>query len=983
MAPAAARAANARPVVNRNARIAQLINNGMEPDDARNFANQEANAALAPAARAAAAPVAIARAVNNAAPVVAARNALTQAQEAVRLGEQERQRAIEIEKRVKSELRRGQSSPDDSLDILVIPDLENHFPFLRLNRNEQECVPFDAIILHEQIQYVPNDILVQIQRDRAQAVNYNQFFQVTNDFDRNMIIQERIRRVIFERKIQGIRQSPPEVRTEIEKCMIDHHREIEDEYRAQEARTRLARSTYPTLKLTGKECKNCGDEASAIAPNYRLHMHRVQEIDNARIATLETLKTEREALDQPVGNIQGSIDSLQDGITTVENETDYYCASCYIATFRDLILGGPESEGGNVCPCPISSCVYSLTPYQMWRMCSGMTDEQILHSKKSYIDESIIKNPSLRTEDGFQLDLLRNVPNLETIDVHIYNFFDKYDNLPRRIRKLERNQGKAAHLATYEEGTHPWRMAELNYDRETTAQLSQLPQINIENMEGFQELLDAMPSPCQRLQEILAKRRVINLNRESDHILILARNPVLNITSRLVQLQEQVMSKQLLLTGAIDEERARADNNRVEQEFQRQLAAYNTRIGDILSQARARQIAYDISKRRFDDQKAASFSFHLETPPKNWEAFCPYCCKFVGSRKRDGDQVYCKYLYYTTHIGHNHNEDGRHFVRCGRRADSHQDGQDLCTVCNGPTCNHSHATLTNPNGLFDPQEDADLCNDDDNRAPNGHLDRVCISEGGGGIIESVARLLAYRDYAVEMIRQNPQGFSLQFPAMLAKATEYAIRIRGHIKHLYRVQRILEPVDNSEQARILYQRCVTAEDRNVWDNNDILIAALGAVPIVPLRGQLEREHPPPVRQGVNQRGRVQPAQLRQRGNNNNEKVNANTALARQLAAENANVNANAALAARLAANANVNANAALAARLAANANVNANAALAARLAAENANNADALGQAVRGLGGGKHPRKSVTRRRHHTKLRKRFAVSKRKRRVGKN
>jgi hypothetical protein len=67
---------------------------------------------------------------------------------------------------------------------------------------------------------------------------------------------------------------------------------------------------------------------------------------------------------------------------------------------------------------------------------------------------------------------------------------------------------------------------------------------------------------------------------------------------------------------------------------------------------------------------------------------------------------------------------------------------------------------------------------DNSRREGGTLDDSCKNEGGGGVLESVVRLLAYRDYAKEKIRANPRGFQLRFDEMVVKANEYAIILRG-------------------------------------------------------------------------------------------------------------------------------------------------------------------------------------------------------------
>ena len=53
----------------------------------------------------------------------------------------------------------------------------------------------------------------------------------------------------------------------------------------------------------------------------------------------------------------------------------------------------------------------------------------------------------------------------------------------------------------------------------------------------------------------------------------------------------------------------------------------------------------------------------------------------------------------------------------------------------------------------------------------------CISLGGGGNLERVARVLGYRDYARTTIEANPQGFTLQFPPMAQLANRYAYIVR--------------------------------------------------------------------------------------------------------------------------------------------------------------------------------------------------------------
>lgn len=961
-------AARVAPAANgrRNEQIAELMAQGIEYNEAVQIVNVNNNVqdnhrngvgAVANNNRNRVAAVAAhrnnvvnARVNVEAAPaVVAARRELVVVQQQLQQVDAELQAIREAQ----AEFVRWQENPADRLNIDTIPALNGHVPFLRLTQNEKECVPFDAIIVNNTFQYVPHDIFARIRRERAQAANYNVRYQARNDFDRNMIIQERLRREIFQGKYEAMNALAPANRSEIQNYMIDHHPEIESEYAAQNS-TRNVRSTYPMMDTDGKECHNCGDDSSDVITVYRLHYHTITENDKEQLRLLDEeliqaqaqFEAREQAREQAVAQGQdpiepqgqGRIRGLEQKIlaintehTVVEDAEDYWCATCYFDIFMNKLL--PEQGlGENISSCPLSTCKFPLTPYQLWRMYSRLTPEQERYNKRKYVNDYITK---IRDDNRvIQLAGLRNISNTAALEPYIQPFLtimDVRENLRREIsaqraeqRRREVPERPIIRNANGEIEPPPREivLAERAFDEETQTQLRAAPKLNILTMKGaeIEALLDALPTLCERLQNVLAKRRAMNSNKEILEITAQLRDSINGVNARSVALREQVTAKEVLVEDARGAARAAAENNRLEQEYQRQMAEYNIMIGRRINEARTLRMRYDSTVSRFNHQKRNHFSNHLDSSPQNHSVFCPYCCAFVGMRKNDraiGFVVACRFFYFSSDAAHVHNENGRQFVRYGFRSDNRTECQDICTVCNGPTCNHDHTPLTNPDSVGNIYADFEPCFTDDNRRPGQQLDRVCISEGGGGIIESVARLLAYRDYAIETIREDPQNFTLEFPAMLQQATLYAIQIRGYIKSQHHNPRILEPAVNSAAARALYERCVVAERNDRWDNPNILLAALGPEPpIVPTRAQLEIEYPPP----------RPPAGM---------------------------------------------------------ANGAANAAAPAVSLPYYKRIIKYVGSWFPAWRGGKHHRRSVTKRSRPAKLRKRFAVSKRKRRVGKN
>ena len=317
----------------------------------------------------------------------------------------------------------------------------------------------------------------------------------------------------------------------------------------------------------------------------------------------------------------------------------------------------------------------------------------------------------------------------------------------------------------------------------------------------------------EHLIEILNKLTPRILYPINKHIESRIKERASDIRNELTASQEALAALKIL-QQAQGVERQRLAN--IEREFNRQTELYNN---------------YIFSKKRLDEYRRGGFDKNLDTNPVTHGIFCPYCAGYISDRENvAGDAVKCKYLYQGMLAEANHQHVGQ-YNRI-RVPDINGNSTDLCTVCWGPCAYHDHVILdTGAHPNYPPDGGQDLCMGNNRREEGRPLDNSCRREGGGGVLESIIRLLAYRDYAKEKIRENPRGFQLRFDEMARKANEYAIILRGSLNIQGRERRRNDPNN-------IIGRAKTAWRNDRWEGGLEIISRVDK----PIRANIEAMYP---------------------------------------------------------------------------------------------------------------------------------------------
>lgn len=240
-------------------------------------------------------------------------------------------------------------------------------------------------------------------------------------------------------------------------------------------------------------------------------------------------------------------------------------------------------------------------------------------------------------------------------------------------------------------------------------------------------------------------------------------------------LQRNIVDKQQRLELLIETERQRLLNEREAQVL--------TAITTELERQQRNYTMYITKRRQFDailgnEDPATTFKYHIEAHPNSLHIFCPYCAGYLELRVPGS---FCRYYYASSYIEtHKHQLTPDKKLPVGRHYQN--DKRDICSVCNGPTAFHDHTYLidgTSPNLPYH----AELCNGNIDRRENEFMDQQCKRDGGGGVLEAVARNLAFRDHIKAKV-QDPDSdptanFGISFNEMAVLADEYAKIIRSN------------------------------------------------------------------------------------------------------------------------------------------------------------------------------------------------------------
>jgi hypothetical protein len=211
------------------------------------------------------------------------------------------------------------------------------------------------------------------------------------------------------------------------------------------------------------------------------------------------------------------------------------------------------------------------------------------------------------------------------------------------------------------------------------------------------------------------------------------------------------------------------------------------------------------------------FSEHTKFQPNNSSIFCPYCSEWIEER---GAEDGCRFYYKEDQERKQH----FHHLIDGKLPVGHNyrnKRTDICGVCNGPVAGHAHFLLDVENPIVKGFEatdapphpgDENLCVRDNNRIKGGNLDRTCLLTGGGGILEGIARNLAFRDVIKMKITTSPPShkFGIKHEELAVLADIYARIIRinltrpGQIKNerAFRTEPNLPRIMDNDKNKLL-------------------------------------------------------------------------------------------------------------------------------------------------------------------------------------
>lgn len=171
------------------------------------------------------------------------------------------------------------------------------------------------------------------------------------------------------------------------------------------------------------------------------------------------------------------------------------------------------------------------------------------------------------------------------------------------------------------------------------------------------------------------------------------------------------------------------------------------------------------------------FEEYIYGGPNNLRIFCPYCAGFIEERKPGSA---CRFYYENSFRGHHdhHLKNGKLLVGENNINEKRTEYyRDVCGICNGPVNNHDHYYLDT--GTAPNSNAQDYCIGVVDRRKGGRLDVACLHDGGGGILEGIARHLAYRDVIKMKITTNPpeNNFGITYEELAVLADIYARIIR--------------------------------------------------------------------------------------------------------------------------------------------------------------------------------------------------------------
>ena len=305
-----------------------------------------------------------------------------------------------------------------------------------------------------------------------------------------------------------------------------------------------------------------------------------------------------------------------------------------------------------------------------------------------------------------------------------------------------------------------------------------------------------------------------NINEQGRVRLENARTAAADAAADLVQIQ-----------GRIEAER-RAVN-----ELERSI---NTEVDRRLDHQQRRYDQYQAIERKLTYFKnTMEMNKHYSVGPITVQVFCPYCagaygngegmdaCNFINKEGEEAEAAGVR-----MRVGHVCN-DARLRRSVARGITSKVGNDEICYICYGPATHHHPVGASHSHQIVLQDGTTQLNNGPGpylfsfglNRTsadPNNPANRTCVGSGGGGVWESAARILAFRDIAREQAALgNAENMNITYNDLAIRANQYAYIIRRSLEvgELPVVGRIADP--NNVVRRVL--AAIAISERNLVEH----------------------------------------------------------------------------------------------------------------------------------------------------------------------
>ena len=705
--------------------------------------------------------------------------------------------------RVNEEMAALPTAPTNTL----ITDLPENSTIITEMNEQMQCVPITLYNYTEQDRalYTDNTTLSTIDE---QLAAYN----IREPIDTIISIENNLYTARLRERIATIQSKPLSELSQEDLYIRNHLRDIQQDFRD------MITPDYP-IEYTNadKQCAKCAEEASEAFPIYKLHNHRLTQEEQAeydrlklRLPELENQlgvaadATEIERLTGERNYIKQQLDNIKISYDHILNNTDYICIRCALRHLLEFV-DSPYTQ------CYIKTCKHELSNYQIYRIIRKMTPLQINEYAEDFIKSfvnitvgntilhriDIISKPEEEREHtreaikhAFAEQINENKvllygtePVNNTIRDELVNAYNAYAELYHPYStELRTFLGRMRSQRTYPD--HAIERNDMNDNQKLRArtfkQMHNRP-LNARNTRNFDRsrttrgiqsppefvLTDAIaliPSVKQQFINVILYKKFNILKQSNDMLIEKKASALERLQRRMLELNETNGRLRRELEGA-----------RTGRQEAIQEAIVERETADIYNPMKQRFDLWNRIKQKYDryvhnygdDRNYQNVYFHFTNRPGDVQVFCPNC----AGAKRGGQGAACNYINIDeespgapAHVCVN--------ININRRGLYNYTG--FCIVCCGPTIGHQHINpRTNQAYPLVPVYPYDVVHGDLDLNDKGN--RGCIAAHGGGVHTSVARMLAYRDYAREKILEaynTNTDFELSFEDMCRRATTY-------------------------------------------------------------------------------------------------------------------------------------------------------------------------------------------------------------------